>query len=205
MRRARKDELPGIAEFMIRQFFEKEELQQMFRDIDGEKARRTAEKLVCCELAYFYKYGDVFVYDGGLASAAAGIESRQMSLLKRLPFALQGNKALNGLSKSERALLKANSKAIGEVHDGKWFRKYCENPYCFIQFAVDREKRGQGIARRMLEGLFAHARERNGCMTLETFTPSNVPIYEHFGFTLMETQTAKSGALTEYRMFKRLD
>lgn len=205
MRRAREDELGRIAGFLIDQFFEKEELQQMFRGIDEAKARETAREAVYQELRFFFRHGDVFVYDDGIAGAAAGIESRRMSLLRRLPFALQGSRALSGLSRSERKLLNANSRVIKEVHSGSWFRKYCRSPYCFTQFAVGREMRGKGLAREMLEGLFAHVREQNGCMVLETLTESNVPIYEHFGFELMESHETRGGELTEYRMLKRLD
>lgn len=205
MRRAREDELRQTAGFLVDQFFEKEELQQMFRGIGEARARRTAGEAVYQELRFFFRYGDVFVYDDGIAGAAAGIESRRMSLLRRLPFALQGSRVLRELSKPERALLKSNSKAVGEAHDARWFRKYCKAPYCFMQFAVGREKRGQGIAREMLEELFAHVREQNSCMVLETFSASNVPLYEHFGFALMETHETRGGELTEYRMLKLFD
>jgi len=204
VRRARKDELPEIAAFMIGQFFEKEELQQMFRGIDEARARRTAEGVVQGELAFFLRYGGVFVDGDEISAAAAGIESRQMSLWKRLPFALQGSRVLKELSKPERALLKSNSRAIQEVHRGNWYRKYCKRPYCFTQFAVAGKRRGTGLARQMLEELFDHVQKQNDCIVLETFTPGNVPLYEHFGFQLMETQESGNGRLTEYRMLKWL-
>ena len=190
---------------MIEQFFEKEELQQMFRGVDEERARKTAENIVACELGYFFRYGDVLVNGSDLASAAVGIPQRHLSLWKRLPYALQGGRALKELSKPERGLLKANSRVIQEVHSGNWFRKYCKDPYCFMQFAVGKETRGKGIAREMLESLFLHVRKQHGCMVLETLTAPNVPIYEHFGFRLMETYQTQGGELTEYRMLKRLD
>lgn len=188
---------------MIEQFFEKEELQQMFRGVDGGRARVTAENMVACELSYFFRYGDVLVNGSGLASAAAGIPQRHLSLWKRLPFAVQGGRALRELSKPERSLLKANSKVIQEVHSGSWFRKYCKDPYCFMQFAVGKEMRGTGLAREMLEALFLHVRKQHRCMVLETFTASNVPIYEHFGFRLMETCESRDGTLAEFRMLKQ--
>ena len=205
MRRTFESELPQIAAFMGEQFFEKEELQQMFRGVDEGRARRTAENIVGCELGCFFRYGDVLVNGSVPASAAAGIPQRHLSLWKRLPYAPQGGRALRASSKPERGLLKANSKVIQEVHSGNWFRKYCRDPYCFMQFAVGKEMRGKGIAREMLEALFLHVRKRHRCMVLKTFTASNVPIYEHFGSQLMETSQARGGELTEYRMLKRLD
>lgn len=204
MRRIKEQELPKLCHFLIEQFFEKEELQKMFSGIDQDVAKNMAEKLLYYDVAYFFKYGDIFVYDNDITSVIVGMQSKKMSLLKRIPFALKSNVILRELSKEELSLIKENSKVISEVHSTKWFKKYCKNPYYFLQFAVDKNKRGQGIARKMLENFFEYVSITNNYIVLETLTESNVAIYEHFGFETMEVYETRNKELKEYRMLKRI-
>lgn len=46
------------------------------------------------------------------------------------------------IEEKELALLKVNVKLINEVHSGKWYKKYCKNPYYFAQFGITKNKRG---------------------------------------------------------------
>lgn len=177
----------------------------MFSGIDQEIAKNMAEKLLYYDMAYFFKYGDVFIYDNSITSVIIGMQNKKMSLLKRIPFALKSNVILRKLSKEELNIIKENSKVISEVHSTKWFKKYCKNPYCFLQFAVDKNKRGQGIARKMLENFFDYVSITNNYIVLETLTKSNVAIYEHFGFETMEVYETKNKELREYRMLKRIN
>lgn len=200
----KEQELPKLCHFLIEQFFEKEELQKMFSGINQDIAKNMAEKLIYYDVAYFFKYGDIFVYDNDITSVIVGMQSKKISLLKRIPFALKSNVILRELSKEELNLIKENSKVISEVHSTKWFKKYCKNPYYFLQFAVDKNKRGQGIARKMLENFFEYVSITNNYIVLETLTESNVAIYEHFGFETMEVYETRNKELKEYRMLKRI-
>ena len=68
-----------------------------------------------------------------------------------------------------------------------------------------KEKRGTGIARKMLEQIFEQAKQSgNRYIVVETLTAPNVPMYEHFGFELKEVYKTKNGKLTEYRMLKQI-
>lgn len=204
MRRIKEQEIPQLCHFMIEQFYEREELQRMFHDVNQETAKNIAEKLMYHDLCYFYKYGDIFVYDNTITSAVVGIQSKKMSFLKRIPFAIRENLALRELSKEDLHTIKKNSKLISKVHSTKWFKNYCKNPYYLAQFAVDKNKRGQGIAREMLEELFQYASSNCDIMALETLTEAYVPMYEHFRFKCVEEYETKSKELTEYRMLKRI-
>ena len=110
------------------------------------------------------------------------------------------------LSREERKLLIQNAKVVNEVRKGNWYKKYCkETPYYLAIFAIDKDARGKGLCREVLEFLFEHAQKTNTSIVLETHTKGNVPIYEHFGFKLMETAESKNKMLTEYRMMKTFD
>lgn len=203
MRRIKEDELRPLTSFMVEQYFEKEELQKMFSSINKEKAKTLAKEMVYFEMEYLFKYGDIFIYDDNITGAIIGIEYKKMSLLKSLPAALKTNKILNKFSKDEIKIIKENKKIINEVHNPKWFKKYCKNPYYCIQFAIDKDKRGKGIAREMLEFLFSYVKEQNNDIVLETLTSSYVPIYEHFGFEVKEIYETKNKDLKEFRMLKK--
>ena len=101
--------------------------------------------------------------------------------------------------------MKENKKILYEVQDSKWFKKYCKNPYYCTQFAIEKSKRGKGIAREMLEFLFHNVKDKNDYIMLETLTAEYVSIYEHFGFELQETSETKNKEITQYRMIKKLN
>lgn len=205
MRKIKEDELMTVAVFMAEQFFEKEETQQMFKGINVDKAKRIAISLEKINLEFYFKYGDIFVYDDDITSAMVGINSKKLSLIKLLPYSLKQNKILSELTRDEIAILKENVNVINQVHGRKWYKKYCKNSYYLVQFAIDKNKRGKGIARQMIEFLFSYVGKQNANIVLETFTSSNVPIYEHFGFELKDELESKNKELKEYRMIKKLN
>ena len=95
---------------------------------------------------------------------------------------LRGNRYLNSIPKEELAVIKKNSATVSEVHSRNWFQKYCKNPYYLVQFGIAKDKRGTGIARKLLAQIFDRAKQRgNEYIVVETLTASNVPMYEHFG------------------------
>ena len=205
MRRIKESELKKLSEFIIEQFWEKEEMQQMFKGFNEKRAKKIATNLSYSELLYMYKKGDIFIYDDNITGAIIGIDPKKLLTIQRLFIALKSNKILKELSKEEINLLKENTILIKEVHSSKWFKKYCKNPYYFAQFGIEKEKRGQGIARKMLEKFFEYVKQNYNYIVLETLTDSNVAMYEHFGFEIKEIVETKNKELKEYRMIKKLD
>ena len=204
MRRIKKEELGTLTSFMIEQFFEKEYMQTMMRGIETERAKQLAMEIYFYIFEYFYKYGDIFVYDDNITGAIVGIDSKKRSLLKMLPLGLKINKKCREyLSKEELKIYKENSKVIGEVSNWNWYKKYCKDkPYYGTFFGIDKKQRGQGVCREMLEYLFDYVKTFKSGLAVETNSDEVVPIYEHFGFRLMETNVSKNGLLKEYKMLK---
>lgn len=200
MRRIEKEELKQLSKFMVEQFWEQEQMQKMFNGIQQEKAKAIAVNLGYFDIEYFFKYGDIFIYDNDITGAIVGIEYKKLSLIKELPYVFKGSKVLRQLSKEDRNKIKQNSKQINKVHNRKWSEKYCKEPYYILQFGIDKNKRGNGIAREMLQYLFDFVKEKN--IVLETLTSSNIPIYQHFGFEVKEF--FESGEFKEFRMIKSL-
>lgn len=205
MRKIKENEIEKLSTFLVEQFFEKEEMQITFKGIESTKAKRVLAKMEKWELLYFYKYGDIFIYDDNITAAVVGIDIKNSGFFKKLPFILKSNNMLAEFSKEELKLIKENSKIIREVHSLTWFKKYLkEKPYYFAQFAVEKDSRGKGIAKKMVEELFAYAKEKNNYIVLETLTEANVPMYEHFGFELKESYGVRCEQVNEYRMIKKI-
>ena len=205
MRKIEEKELSKLSEFMVEQFWEKEEMQQMFKGFEEARGKKIATNLVYSELLYLYKKGDIFTYDKNITGAIVGIDPKKLITIQRILIALKSNKILKELSKEEINLLKKNTVLIKEVHSNNWFKKYCKNAYYFAQFGIAKDKRGQGIARKMLEEFFEYVKQKYNCIVLETFTDSNVAIYEHFGFEIKEVSETENKELKEYRMIKKLN
>lgn len=205
MRRINENELEKLSEFMIEQFWGKEEMQQMFKGFNKEKGKSIATNILYMELLYFYNKGDIYIFDDDITGSIVGIQAKNLFSIQRILMALKSNKILKSLSKEEKEQLQNNIKPIKEVHSSNWYKKYCKNPYYILQFAIAKDMRGKGIARKMLEELFDYASKTNSCIVLETFTESNVPMYEHFGFKVKEFFETGNKELKEYRMLKKLN
>lgn len=205
MRKAEQKEVRAVAAFMAEQFLEKEELQTMFAGIEPVKAKKIAVELIYFELMHMIRHGDIYMYDENISGAIVGIEYKYTSVFRRLSMILQGNRFLQSIPKDDLDVIKKNSVTVSEAHSRKWFKKYCKNPYYLVQFGIAKEKRGTGIARKMLEQIFERAKQSgNRYIVVETLTASIVPMYEHFGFELKEVYETKNGKLTEYRMLKKI-
>lgn len=202
MRRIREEELPSAAMFIVEQFWDKEVMQIMFQDFGKDTAKNLAVTIEYLQLQMYLKNGGIYIYDDNITGAIVGMESRKLfSPSFLLQYLLKSRKVLTGLSKEEEAVLKRNMKAVNEAHRLRWFKKYSRNPYYIAQFGIDKQKRGQGIAREMLEFIFDQ--HKNEDIILETNTKANIPIYEHFGFKLVETHHNSSNTFSEYCLYKQ--
>lgn len=207
MRKLQKEECGRLAAFMIEQFFEKEEMQLLMRGIDPTRAKQAAIASAAHDLRYLCGSGDIFAQGDPIDGAIAGIAAKKLRSPKRLLTMLQllRHSPFQALSREEIERLRVNAQIVQQIHSKNWFRQYVKDPYYIAQLGVAKEKRGQGIAGALLAHVFASVRGRHQAIVLETLTPENVPLYEHFGFALLEQQAAPQNELTEYRLIKRLD
>jgi len=205
MRKAKKEELEALSVFFAEQFHEKEQMQVMGRGLEPEKAKQISADLIYGQLSHIHKHGDIFV-SGDISGAIAGINSRKMTWFYLLPLLVNTMRTIfRSLSKEERKILTKNAKAVNEAHSTNWYKKHCHDaPYYLAVFAVDKEERGRGHCRELLEALFGHAAAAHKTVVLETHTKENVPLYEHFGFELIETKEDKEKTITEYRLIANI-
>ena len=204
MRKIREEELQLAANFIVEQFWDKEVMQLMYRNFEEAAAKKLAVEIEYQQLQTYLKYGDIFIYDDDISGAIVGIASRKLlSLSFLLHCFIRLRKDLTGLSKKEKAVLKRNLKTVNEAHRLRWFKNHCKDSYYIAQFGIDKQKRGQGIAREMLEFIFEQY--KNKAIILETNSTTNIPIYEHLGFDLVETHENPSHTLAEYCFVKHVN
>lgn len=202
MRRAKKDELEKIANFIVERFEGLE--QSMFLYKDFENAKEVMKKVTIAELFLYFEKGDILIDDiGELNAVLIAIKTTKYTLLNMMLNSLKTQKYLRGLLKSDLAILKEKMKIQNKIHDRNWFKKYGKNCYYITQIAVSKEKKGSGLFRRIFNPILEECQKNDMCIVLETFTKSNVSLYEHFGFELVETHTNYIVPFTEYCMIKR--
>jgi len=199
MREAKKEELDLIADFIIEQMAEDNEFKLFEKNLGKERAKMFFAIFVRSEMKHFYKHGKVLVYED-LKGAIAGIDMKKMGLAHNIYQAIINNKRLiKEFDKTELELIQASVKILNQVHQINWYKKFSKNAYSLQQIAIVKEERGKGICRIIMEDFFKRV---NQDIILVTFSETNVAIYEHFGFKLMETNTVEE--LTEYRMMREL-
>lgn len=201
LRLAKKEELHNIAEFITNRFWELE--QHVFLAEGLSKPKEIITQSTEASLQLFFSKGDIYVYDDkGIKGVLVGITAKKFSIMNVLLSSLTSYRLLAGISKEDTKLLKEKSELQGKIHNPKWYKKYSKNAYYINWIAVDEESKGTGVFRKLISPIIDMCEKNNMDMVLETFTKSNVPIYEHFGFELVETHTSEEVVLLEYCMIK---
>ncbi|MCL2165920.1 MAG: GNAT family N-acetyltransferase [Clostridiales bacterium] len=208
MRRIGRNELRPLSEFLAEQFYETEPFQSAMRGIDPDKAKRLITEKYYEQLSHsLYDRSDIFVSGKGISGAIIGVDGKNKMIYSFAPFIVDLIiKAFVLCSKEERRRILQNMKPLRELSTANWAKKFCkEAPYILAIIAIEKEARGTGLCREMLEFFFDHAKTAGTSryISLETYTPENVPLYEHFGFQLAEKKTTADGKVTEYRMIRK--
>lgn len=90
-----------------------------------------------------------------------------------------------------------------KIHNRTWFKKCSKNCFYITQVAVSKQSRESGIFRKMIIPVIEDCERKNMDIVLETFTKSNVQMYEHFGFELVETHASDEVPFSDYCMIKK--
>ena len=202
MNRATRVQLPAIAQFLVDRFWDLELFSFLSQGM--AQPRQTIYQFVLSELSFFFTKGDVYLYDINPTGVLVGIPCRQYSLFRQLCYSFRAQKMLKNLSSVDKKLFLRRSRLLAELHGNTaWYKKYTRNGYYIIQLAVHPSAKGSGVLRSMLTPIMQHCQDNGMDIVLETFTPDNVPIYEHFGFTVAETHSISQLPFCEYCLIKR--
>lgn len=82
-------------------------------------------------------------------------------------------------------------------------KKYAPGPHYYLDnLAVLPSAQRRGYASKLLGPILARADEEKVLVYTDTFTPSNVPLYEHFGFELVEARPVAGMGLTIFALVR---
>lgn len=200
MRRARIEDLPAITELIVDRFWGLEHFNFLSQGLTNPKEVLSA--LVNSQNEVFFKYGDIYLYQDPFVGTISGIPLKKFSLPHQIFYSLTTSKPLRKVSKQDRKILLAQNKLVTEIHTS-WHKKYTKNAYYLCLLAVAKEAKGTGALRNMLTPLLQQCQAQGQDVVLETMTDSNIPIYQHFGFELVETHHSPNVPFNEYCFIKR--
>ena len=94
-----------------------------------------------------------------------------------------------------------NMQKVGRVLNLSWYKGLIKGRHYRVKIiAVDKSLRGSGAFRRLITPVLDYAGEHRIPIVLETHNPSNIGLYEHFGFTLVKTITHPDTEIEQYCM-----
>jgi len=155
------------------------------------------------QIEAFDQYHAVRFLDDG-QGLLIGYSSKEIS--EPLLLEIMQNSSLKLLEQAtEEELLLMQSKAMleSEIIPQNWYSKYFEGEvYHLLVVAIDETLKGTGAFRKLLMPVLLSCEEKKIPIVLETFNPDNVPIYQHFGFQLMESHRSDEIDLTCFCMMR---
>lgn len=179
--------------------------QLVLKQIKGiEDQRNFLEKLFLSQMSVLNKTCELYCPDDTFNSILAGCEKKYSSLFREviLNIACQ-MKLLNLIKRSELKIFAQNSKKAMKSVDLNWHKEFIKGNYYYIKIiAIAKEHRGKGIFKKLISPVIHKCNERSIPIILETNTPENIPIYQHYGFELFKTISESETGFCQYCFIK---
>lgn len=172
------------------------------KGIDNKKL--FLENLFMIQLPIFEKTIEVLSLDDKLNSVVIGYEKRKYKNFRTLALNLMASpRLIRTLGKKDFNTYSSNIKSALKIIDLKWQKEFIKGNYYYIKaIAIANEDRGRGIFRKLITPTLSYCNENNLPLILEANNPSNIPIYEHFGFNLVKTIEKEGIDLKQYCLIK---
>lgn len=158
------------------------------------------------QINHWQRAGEVWVI-GDNQGVLAGHYGTKETTIRSLLFGLSlARNVLSVLSKEDKARLISNLKKADGAEDIKWRKQVCnKGAYFYIDLVVvDGAQKGSGMFRRLMEPILSRTSREGIPILLDTHDSGNVPIYQHFGFELIQEHRAKGNQeMVQYSMMKR--
>lgn len=125
-------------------------------------------------------------------------EEQLLEDLKQTSF-----KLMETATKEELLFMQNNAAVAGEITKPDWYTQYIDGEvFHLMVIVIDESLQGTGAFRRLLTPVIKACEEKKMPIVLQTHNPDNVPIYEHFGFRLLESHTSDKIDLTCFCMMR---
>ncbi|TES84899.1 MAG: GNAT family N-acetyltransferase [Dehalococcoidia bacterium] len=197
--RLNKAQVKPAAEVLSRAFQNYPLLRYYFPD--ELKRRKMASFFVSVPVYYGLRYGEVYATSTGLEGIAVWLPSENCpmavwKILRSVPMSV-----LFGFGRYGGSKMRRMDAYIDEIH-----KRLVPYPHWFLQaVGVDPRYKGQGYASRLLKPMLARIDEEGLPCYLETHNESNVSLYEHFDFAVIEKSTIPETNLTNWAMLRKND
>lgn len=125
-------------------------------------------------------------------------EDRLMNVMQQ-----SSQKLLAVVNQEELQVLQDRAVRQAQIIPQNWHTAYVDGAvYHLLIIATDESVKGTGVFRKLITPVLEKCEASKEPIVLETFNPDNLPIYEHFGFNLMESHTSDDMGLTCYCMMR---
>lgn len=95
---------------------------------------------------------------------------------------------MDRLCQKDKDILLEKTQGILRVCRPKWYRRYWQEAVCSTEFvAIDPSLKGSGAFRELFISVVDRHASRGIPVVGQTTNPDNVPLYEHCGFSVIET------------------
>jgi ribosomal protein S18 acetylase RimI-like enzyme len=178
--RLTKDQVGPASEILTRAFFQDSKLTHILPDEETRKER--ARHLFGFELRYGIHYGRVYATSPGIEGVAVWLPSEKSEITFWRALRSGGMGLHKGLGKEAMERLLSFSALVDRFH-----KKHAPDPHCYLFFiGVDPSFHGKGYASRLIRPVLGRLDRKKIACYLNTQNVKNIPVYEHFGFKVVE-------------------
>lgn len=218
IRLIREDELEELAHMMARRFSEDPGVAAQLVGIPGAVLGQPIAGLAL-ELLYeqclsqlrgFAAQGLVHMLPAGERQAIAGFfwgyGSRQLSFWRKYAILVDSSRVFKKqLDRKSWRVLKQNTVSMAKSSPSPlWMQPYVSGEYYYLQvIVVERAYQGTGAFRRLLSPVLSACDQQGMAVILETQNEDNIPLYEHFGFTVAQSKVNEAGGFTHACMVRQ--
>jgi ribosomal protein S18 acetylase RimI-like enzyme len=194
--RLNKSHIGPAAEMLTRAFWDYPVSRYSYPD-ESDRAKRLPYFFRYI-LGYGVRYGEAYATSGRLEGVAVWVTSDKypvtvLRLLRSVPLSVMLRLGSQGGNRMRRF-----GDYIDSVH-----KRLAPSRHWFLQMiGVDPKFQGSGYASALLGPMLARIDEEGLPCYLETPDERNVPLYEHFGFTVVDRSTIPETDLANWAMLR---
>ena len=196
--RLNKSHVKPAADVLARAF--RNDPMSKYFSADELKREKRLPHLFQYVLGYCARYGEIYATSPDLEGIAAWLTSDNYPmtfwrLIGSVPLPI-----MLSFGREGGARMRYLGEYIDAVH-----KRLAPFEHWFLQtIGVDPQFKGKGYAGRLLRSMFARIDEESLPCYLETLNEANVPLYEHFGFRVLEKSTIPETRLTNWAMLREV-
>ena len=194
LRRLEKKEIPPAAAMLSRAFFSDPKMTHLIPEVSvrAERSRYLFE----FELRYGLIYGEVYTTSPACEGVIVWLPSEKSAITLWRAFRAGGFRLQNQLGAEAMDRLMAFSDRVDELHS-----RHLPFPHMYLFFiGVDPAFQGKGYAGRLIRPMLERLDRQGLSCYLNTQNDTNIRMYEHFGFQVIDRQVIPGFPITHTAM-----